>query len=46
MASLCKRNGWDDPEADKEDKEDERALLSVFVAAIVIWAVAFLLEVI
>jgi hypothetical protein len=43
MASIRKRDGWYDPESDKADKEDERALLSAFVAIIAICAVAFLL---
>jgi len=43
MTGIRRRNGWDDPEADKADKEDERALLSAFVAIIAIWAAAFLL---
>ena len=41
MASIRERNGWDNPEADKADKEDERALLLAFVAIITIWAAAF-----
>ena len=32
-----------DPEPDKADKEDERALLSAFVAIVATWAAAFLL---
>jgi hypothetical protein len=40
-ASIRRRNGWDDPEADKADKEDERALLPAFVVIIAIWAAAF-----
>jgi hypothetical protein len=43
IASIRKRNDWDDPDADKEDKEDERALLLAFVAIIVLFGVAFLL---
>jgi hypothetical protein len=43
MASIRKRNDWDDPEAEKADKEDERVLLSAFAAIIVIWGAAFLL---
>ena len=41
MANIRERNGWDNPEADKADKEDERALLLAFVAIITIWAAAF-----
>jgi hypothetical protein len=43
MASIHKRNDWDDPDGDKADKEDERALLLAFVAIIAIWGAAFLL---
>ena len=43
MASIRKRNDWDDPEADEADKCDEQALLSAFVAIVVIWGAAFLL---
>jgi hypothetical protein len=43
MASIRKRNDWDDPEANKADKEDDLALLSAFVAIVLIWAAAFLL---
>jgi len=43
MASIRKHNDWDDPEANKADKEDERALLSAFVVIVVIWGAAFLL---
>jgi hypothetical protein len=34
---------WDDPELDKLDKEDKRALLSIFVVIIVMSVAAFLL---
>jgi hypothetical protein len=34
---------WDDPELDKADKADKRALLSIFFGVIVISATAFLL---
>jgi hypothetical protein len=34
---------WGDPELDKADKEDKRALLSIFVAIIVMSMAAFLL---
>jgi hypothetical protein len=43
MASIRKRNWWDDLEADKADKEDKWALLSAFVAIVVIWGAAFVL---
>jgi hypothetical protein len=43
MVSIRIRNGWDDPEANKADKEDELALLLAFVAMIAIWAAAFVL---
>jgi hypothetical protein len=43
MASIRLRNYWDDPEADKADKEDKRALLLVFVAMIAICGAAVLL---
>ena len=44
MASIRKRNDWyDDPEADKRDKSDDLALLSVFIAIVLIWGAAFLL---
>ena len=43
MASIRKRNDWDDPEANKADKEDDLALLSAFVAIVLIWGAAFLL---
>jgi hypothetical protein len=43
MASIHKRNDWGDPEADKADKSDEQALLSAFVAIVVLWGAAFLL---
>jgi hypothetical protein len=43
MTSIRRRYRWDDPEADKADKEDERALLSAFVVIIAIWAAAFVL---
>jgi hypothetical protein len=43
MASIRTCNYWDDPEADKADKEDKRALLLVFVAMIAICGAAFLL---
>jgi hypothetical protein len=43
MHSIRKRNYFDDPEADKRDKSDHLALLSAFVAIVVIWGVAFLL---
>jgi hypothetical protein len=43
MASISKRNHWDDAEADKADKEDQRALLSALVAIIAIWAAALVL---
>jgi hypothetical protein len=41
MASIRKRNDWDDPEAYKADEEDEPALLSAFVAIVAIWVAAF-----
>jgi hypothetical protein len=43
MASIRKRNDWDDLEVDKADKEDEWALLSAFVAIVLIWGAALLL---
>ena len=43
MAHIRERNDWDNPEADKADKEDERALLLAIVAIITIWAAAFVL---
>jgi FMN-dependent NADH-azoreductase len=43
LASIRTCNDWDDPEADKADKEDKRALLLVFVAMIAICGAAFLL---
>jgi hypothetical protein len=43
MASIRKRNDWDDSEADKRDKSDDLALLSAFLAIVVIWEVALLL---
>jgi len=43
MTGIRKRNDWDDPEAEKADKEDERMLLSAFAAIIVIWGAALLL---
>jgi len=43
MAGIRKRNDWDDPEAEKADKDDERMLLSAFAAIIVIWGAALLL---
>jgi hypothetical protein len=43
MHSIRKRDDWDDPEADKRDKSDELALLSAFVAIVVIWGAALLL---
>ena len=33
----------DDPEADQRDKSDDLALLSAFLAIVVIWGVALLL---
>jgi hypothetical protein len=41
MASICTNEGWWD--ASLIDERNERALLSAFVAAIAVWATAFLL---
>jgi hypothetical protein len=44
MASIRTYDGWWD--VSLIDQRNERALLAAFVAAIAVWAAAFLLEVI
>jgi hypothetical protein len=44
MAGICAYEGWWD--LSLIDEKSERALLSAFVAAVVVWATAFLLELI
>jgi hypothetical protein len=43
MASTHEHNDWDDPDSDKADNEDKRALLSALVVIVAVWGAAFLL---